>query len=684
MKQKNFKFLYSNRDLSWLDFNTRVLEQTLRNDRTIADKLDFLAISASNLDEFFMVRVASVLSAIKNNYTSSDFSGFTPKEQIAKIFSKIREFLKKQYKIFLKEILKSLEKEKIFFMKPEELKNKDFKKVNNYFNNTLYPVLTPLAVDKTRPFPALENKSLNIVVKLKKGKKSEFKILKIPKILPRFLKINDEKQKKIIMLEDVIIKNLSKLFKDYEIQLASVFRITRDAGFDINKPSEDLALEIKKSIKKRNRGALVKLEISKKSDYKTTKFLRDVLKIKKYQTFKIEGPIDLTFLFDFSKIDELRTLKLLPTLPTDPPSEFCKYKDIFKAIKKQDRLLFHPFESFNPVINFLKQAAKDKNVLAIKQTLYRVSNNSPIVDALMRSAKNGKQVTVLVELQARFDEENNIAWAKKLEQSGCHVIYGASGLKTHCKILLVVRKEKNKIKRYVHFSTGNYNEATAKTYTDISFFTKKESFVKDASLLFNSLTSGLEKTKYKKLVVSPFDLRLFLKKMIKNEIKNKKKGLPASIVIKVNSLSDYKIIKEFYNASNQGVNVQLIVRGICCLVPGIKGLSENITVTSIVGQCLEHSRIFKFENNKNPKIFLGSADLMPRNLDKRVEILFPIESKIMKKRILNLLEIILKDSANSKIKTSNSGYKIKFHKKNKALNSHTELSKISKKDFLKK
>lgn len=648
---------YNNRELSWLDFNFRVLEEAFRKDNPVLERAKFLAISASNLDEFFMVRVAGIMAQISSGYKKKDPAGLTPKQQLEKINEKTREFLNKQYQCFKKSLKPALVKKNIIFLEIKDLDSTQKKFVDTYFDKIIFPVLTPLAVDKSRPFPLLTNKSLNLAIRLYKDGKTNFALVQVPAILPRFLELpsNDDK-KYFILIENIIIEKLQLLFEMHKIKAYCQFRITRDSDLEIDEEAADLLAEVQRSIKKRKRGEPVRLELLKGCDKKTKEFLVKMLSIKESDIYELPGPIDLTFLMKFSQLKGLGKLRFEPIAPLDPPADFFGCNSVFEAIAQHDRLVHHPYESFNAVVQFVREAAQDKHVLAIKQTLYRVSGNSPIIDALMRAAENGKQVTVLVELKARFDEENNVAWAKKLEQAGCHVIYGVYGLKTHCKVLLVVRQEDDGIKRYLHLATGNYNDSTAKIYTDLGFFTCRESFGADASSLFNTLTGYSRPPEYGKLIVAPQKMRSFFEKMIENEIQNAEKGLPAEIIMKMNSLVDEEIIRWLYRASNVGVKIELIVRGICCLVPGLAGASENITVRSIVGQFLEHSRIYKFCCAGTPQIFIGSADLMPRNLDKRVEVVFPIDDEQLKLRIDQILSIMLNDTTNARIQQPNMEY----------------------------
>lgn len=654
--RKEKKVLYNNRELSWLDFNARVLEEAFKKENPVMERLKFLAISASNLDEFFMVRSATVFEQFSLNCKKEDPAGLTPRQQQNKVILKSKEFLERQYFCWENSIKKALKEEGIRFLAISELTELQRKKVDQYFDKIIFPVLTPLAVDRSRPFPLLANKSLNIAVKLEKHGKFNFAIVQVPGILPRFLEMPAKTGREFIFLEDVIMGKLTTLFELHNIKTCFPFRVTRNADFDLDDGRGNLMIAVQNSIKKRKRGNPVRLEILKGCDISTKRFLVDMLDVAKEDIYEVPGPIDFTFLSKFASLEGFEHLCFEKLVPRNPPRDFLGYSDYFEAIRDKDRLVHHPYESFDAVLNFIRQAANDKNVLAIKQTLYRVSGNSPIIEALMKAAENGKQVTVLLELKARFDEENNINWAKKLEKAGCHVIYGLSGLKTHCKILLVVRKEDEGIKRYIHMATGNYNDSTAKIYTDIGFFTCKESYGEDASFLFNFLTGYSRTPEYNKMVVAPYTMREFFTKMIEGEIENAQNSRPSGIIMKLNSLVDLEMIRLLYKASKAGVKIQLIVRGICCLVPGVKDVSENISVISIVGRFLEHSRIYKFCCAGEPKIFIGSADLMPRNLDRRVELVFPIEEEDLKDRVSKILEVMLSDTTNARVQLSDTSY----------------------------
>ena len=672
---------YLNRELSWLDFNSRVLEEAFEKENPIMERVKFLSITESNLDEFFMVRVAGVMDKMHSKADDKDASGMTSAQLFPELTEKIHHFVKKQYSCLHRSIIPALKKCRLRFLKIKELNKTQKQTVDEYFDKFLFPVLTPLAVDTSRPFPLLANRSLNIAVRLVNNSGEDiFAIVQVPSILDRFIEVSSENGRAFVMLEDIIISRLSDLFELYEIQACCPFRITRDSDLDIDEDADDLLVEIEQSLKKRQRGDPVRIEIISKCDEALKKFLIDMLDIDYEIMHEVSGPLDLTFLNKFANIKNIPDeFKFKPITPVNPPADFFGYDDMFEAIREKDRMVHHPYESFESVIKFVNQAANDKDVLAIKQTLYRVSGNSPIVAALIKAAENGKQVTVLVELKARFDEENNISWAKKLEKAGCHVIYGLAGLKTHCKILLVVRREQDSIRRYLHMGTGNYNDITARFYTDIGMFTCNEKFGEDASSLFNVITGYSTPPVYNKMKVAPTGLRSFFENMIKRETENAQKGLPSGITAKINSLVDPDIISLLYKASQAGVKITLIVRGICCLVPDIKGISENITVHSIVGQLLEHSRIFIFENGGQPEIYMGSADWMQRNLDKRVELVFPIESPDLIERSFKIIDTLKKDILNTRVQKSDTTYELLDRRGKKVHNSQREFSDMAKK-----
>lgn len=641
---------FTNRELSWLAFNKRVLSEAKDNHLLLMERLKFLSITASNLDEFFMVRVASLKDQVNAGYTKKDIAGMTSKEQIDAILKETHKFTTAQYNTYNRSFLPSLKKNGLKIVTEfEKLTEEQADYVDNYFQKEVFPVLTPMAVDSSRPFPLIRNRSLNIGALLMDKKKKgtiDFATVQVPSVLPRVVTIptDGDNCTTVILLEQIIEKNIQKLFLNYKVLCQAPFRVMRNADLSIDEDeAADLLIEIEKQLKKRQWGEAIRLEVEDNIDKRLLKTLRKELNLSEDAIFKINGPLDLTFLmkvYDIEGFDHLKEPKYTP----QQPKMLDASRDLFEQIREHDILLHHPYETFDPVVNFVKKAASDPNVLAIKQTLYRVSSHSPIIASLAQAAENGKQVSVLVELKARFDEENNIVWAKKLEKAGCHVIYGLVGLKTHSKITLVVRKEEDGIRRYVHLGTGNYNDSTAKLYTDMGMFTSKTRYGEDATAVFNMLSGYSEPLVWNKLSLAPLWLRGKFLSLIEREKEHAKNGRTARIIAKMNSLCDPGIIEALYDASEAGVEIDLIVRGICCLRAGIKGLSEHIRVRSIVGTFLEHSRIFYFENNGNAEYYMGSADWMPRNLDKRVEILFPVEDPILQEEIYHILHMQLSDT----------------------------------------
>lgn len=641
---------FTNRELSWLAFNKRVLSEAKDNHLPLMERLKFLSITASNLDEFFMVRVASLKDQVNAGYTKKDIAGMTSKEQIDAILKETHKFTTAQYNTYNRSFLPSLKKNGLKIVTEfEKLTEEQADYVDKYFQKEVFPVLTPMAVDSSRPFPLIRNRSLNIGALLMDKKKKgtiDFATVQVPSVLPRVVTIptDGDNCTTVILLEQIIEKNIQKLFLNYRVLCQAPFRVMRNADLSIDEDeAADLLIEIEKQLKKRQWGEAIRLEVEDNIDKRLLKTLRKEFDLSEDAIFKINGPLDLTFLmkvYDIEGFDHLKEPKYIP----QQPKMLDASRDLFEQIREHDILLHHPYETFDPVVNFVKKAASDPNVLAIKQTLYRVSSHSPIIASLAQAAENGKQVSVLVELKARFDEENNIVWAKKLEKAGCHVIYGLVGLKTHSKITLVVRKEEDEIRRYVHLGTGNYNDSTAKLYTDMGMFTSKTRYGEDATAVFNMLSGYSEPLVWNKLSLAPLWLRGKFLSLIEREKEHAKNGRPARIIAKMNSLCDPGIIEALYDASEAGVEIDLIVRGICCLRAGIKGLSEHIRVRSIVGTFLEHSRIFYFENNGNAEYYMGSADWMPRNLDKRVEILFPVEDPILQEEIYHILHMQLSDT----------------------------------------
>lgn len=646
---------YVNRELSWLEFNYRVLEEARDKTTPLFDRLKFLSITASNLDEFFMVRVASLKDMVHAGYTKTDIAGMTPSEQLTSISAKTHELVDQQQKTYNRSLVPLLKQNGLRIIGcHESLTKHEAAYVDQYFEELIYPVLTPMAVDSSRPFPLIHNKSLNIaaLVKNKKGEgELDFAMVRVPNSLTRVIVIPQERCDKdgtsattVIYLEEVIERNIDKLFLNYDIVCSHPFRVMRNADLGIDEDeAEDLLKEIEKQLKKRQWGEAIRLEIEEKADRRLLKILKKELQVTSDEIYEISGPLDLTVLMKMYGLPGFDSLKAPEYTPQQVPA-LMNDDDIFTNIVKGDILLSHPFETFAPVVNFIIKAARDPDVLAIKQTLYRVSGNSPIIAALAEAANNGKQVSVLVELKARFDEENNILWAKMLEKAGCHVIYGLLGLKTHSKITLIVRKEEDGIRRYVHLGTGNYNDSTAKLYTDCGIFTCDRQIGEDATAVFNMLSGYSEPLGWNKLSLAPLWLRGKFLRLIQRETKNARNGKPSGIIAKMNSLCDKEIIANLYEASCAGVKIDLIIRGTCCLKAGIPDLSENITVHSIIGNFLEHSRIFLFENGGEQRIFMGSADWMPRNLDRRVEILFPVEDQKLKERLIHYLEVQLEDN----------------------------------------
>lgn len=657
MNYENGSRTYINREISWLDFNFRVLEEAEDKTIPIMERLKFLAITASNLDEFFMVRMSGLLDQIAVGYDKEDPAGIKPKGQIKKLSEVCHRMVEAQYRCLNESLVPEMKNLGIQFLKVENMSEDQTLYVEDYFNEVVFPVVTPMAVDNSRPFPLLSNKSLNLAVWVDVDGEKKIAVLQVPGVIDRYLKLPGDTLD-FILLEDVIRAHIQRFFKGNPVMGVHAFRLTRNGDLAIDEDeAEDLLIEIERSIRKRKWGAPVRLEYESGMDDELLRFFRDKLDLHKNDIYEIRGPLDPTLWMKFSFDELMEPWRQKARLP-QPAEDFIGFEDnVFEAIRKKDALVHHPYESFDPVVNFVNQAARDDKVLAIKQTLYRVSAASPIIEALIRAAENGKQVTVLVELKARFDEENNIIWAKRLERAGCHVIYGLVGLKIHCKTILVVRKEDDGIKRYVHLGTGNYNDSTAKLYTDIGYFTCRDSFGADVSALFNLLTGYANEPKWKKIAVAPGNMRTFFIRAIDGEIKSAQRGEKAQIIAKMNSLVDEGIINKLYEASQNGVEVILIVRGICCLRSGVSGLSENITVISIVGTFLEHSRVFYFHDGGAKRYYLSSADWMPRNLNRRVETLFPIVDKDLKEKLDSIFDIMLSDNVKMRIQNPDGSYR---------------------------
>lgn len=648
---------FYNRELSWLKFNLRVLKEAMVKETPLLERLKFIAISASNLDEFFMVRVAGLWSNFDSGVEKRDASGMSVHEQLVAISQAAHEQVRTQTKSLIA-LMAEMDAVKLHFRRVKDLSELGKDWLEEYYREVVFPVLTPMAVDASRPFPFLANKTLNLAVELIKADgEHSMGLIQVPSVLDRIVEVEPEGKRTFVFLEDIIASHCHDLFKGCHILDMVSFRVTRDSDLDLEEDdSVDLMKEVEESLRKRKRGAAVRLEIFKTNNNRIKKFLEENLDVTEMEVYEINGPLDPTCFFKFIGMKGMWPWLYEPFVP-QRPLELPDDSDLFAAIRENDILLHHPYESFDPVVKLVSDAADDPQVLAIKQTLYRVSGNSPIVAALARAAENGKQVTVLVELKARFDEENNILWARRLEKAGCHVIYGLVGLKTHAKIILIVRKEDNGIKRYLHLGTGNYNDSTAKLYTDLGLMTANDEFGSDASAFFNLLSGYSEPPVWNKLVMAPLGLREKIYALIDNEIAMVRGGREGHIIAKMNSLIDQLVIQKLYEASAAGVHIDLIVRGICGLRTGIEGISDNITVRSIVGRQLEHSRIFWFANGGEEQLYLSSADWMPRNLNDRVELFFPVETEEHIHRIKALLDLYLRDNVGAHMMQSNGSYR---------------------------
>ncbi len=655
--------LYINRELSWLRFNHRVLEEALDERHPLLERIKFLAIFANNLDEFFMIRVSGLRRQLAAGVLEAPPDGMTPTEQLAAIRRELLPELTRQSDCWHYDLLPKLREAGIKVLRYDGLKRKQRKLLRRYFEQEIFPVLTPLAFDPGHPFPHISNLSINLAVVINDPLHGErFARLKVPGTFPRLLRIPSEEtadeyqslglaeatSNNFVWLEEVVGANLDMLFPGIEVVAAYPFRITRDADPEIEQDeAADLLTAIQESVRMRHFGSAVRLEVDSTMPERVRDILVTNLGLAPYQVYTADGPIGMADLMELTRIDrpDLRDRPFQPAVPPPLSTE----ESAFSAIHRRNILLYHPYDSFAPVVDFIREAARDPDVLAIKQTLYRVGPNSPIVAALMEARENGKQVAVLVELKARFDEENNIVWAQALERAGVHVVYGLLGLKTHAKICLVVRRERDGITRYVHMSTGNYNGVTARIYTDIGYFTCDPAIGDDVSDLFNALTGYSHRDEYRKLLVAPGEMRQQILDRIEREIKRHRQHGDGYLAFKMNALVDKSCIQALYRASQAGVKVDLQVRGICCLRPGVPGVSENITVTSIVGRFLEHPRIFYFRNDGEEEILLGSADLMPRNLDRRVEQLFPIEDPNLREALRDhILGVHLKDNVQAR------------------------------------
>ena len=648
---------FYNRELSWLKFNLRVLKEAMGKETPLLERLKFIAISASNLDEFFMVRVAGLWSNFDSGVETRDASGMAAHELLVASSQAAHEQVRTQTRSLIA-LMAEMDAVKLHFRRVKDLSELGKDWLEEYYREVVFPVLTPMAVDASRPFPFLANKTLNLAVELIKADgEHSMGLIQVPSVLDRIVEVEPEGKRTFVFLEDIIASHCHDLFKGCHILDMVSFRVTRDSDLDLEEDdSVDLMKEVEESLRKRKRGAAVRLEIFKTNNNRIKKFLEENLDVTEMEVYEINGPLDPTCFFKFIGMKGMWPWLYEPFVP-QRPLELPDDSDLFAAIRENDILLHHPYESFDPVVKLVSDAADDPQVLAIKQTLYRVSGNSPIVAALARAAENGKQVTVLVELKARFDEENNILWARRLEKAGCHVIYGLVGLKTHAKIILIVRKEDNGIRRYLHLGTGNYNDSTAKLYTDLGLMTANDEFGSDASAFFNLLSGYSEPPVWNKLVMAPLGLREKIYALSDNEMAMVRAGREGHIIAKMNSLIDQPVIQKLYEASAAGVHIDLIVRGICGLRTGIEGISDNITVRSIVGRQLEHSRIFWFANGGEEQLYLSSADWMPRNLNDRVELFFPVETEEHIHRIKALLDLYLRDNVGAHMMQSNGTYR---------------------------
>ncbi len=660
-KYKDPRFFF-NRDLSWVEFNRRVLEEALDPSLPLLEKVKFISIFHTNLDEFYMIRVSGLKEQVAADVLEPSIDGLTPREQLRKIENCIKPMLDQVFDLWLNQVVPELRKNNIDICDYSSLNENEKNRLTEYFKKEIYPVLTPLAFDPGRPFPYISNLSLSLAILVRKPNgENHFARVKVPSILPRLLRIdkilypdrkiqtNGNFSARFLWLGDLIRANLHLLFPGMEIIEAHRFRITRDTDIELQEDeADDLLSVIEENIRLRRFGKVVRLEVADKMPEFMLETLMENLQITADDVHVLEGPLGLSDIMSLYDLP-LHQHKFKPYYPVIPKA-FDEDEDIFTVLKQRDILLHHPYHSFSPVIDFIKEASVDPDVLAIKQTLYRVGPNSPIIKCLMEAAERGKQVAVLVELKARFDEENNIFWARELEKVGVHVVYGLVGLKTHAKMTLVVRKETEGVKRYVHLSTGNYNAVTAKIYTDLGYFTDNEDICTDVADIFNYLTGYSKQTDFKRLIVAPINMRDKFLSKINREIENVKAGGEGKLIFKLNSVVDPALISAMYEASSAGVNIKLIVRGICCLVPGVNGLSENIEVVSIVGRYLEHSRVYYFYNNGEEEIYLSSADFMQRNLDRRVEIAFPVMDQKLKDEInRTLIRASIKDNIKSRI-----------------------------------
>jgi polyphosphate kinase len=654
--------LYINRDLSWLAFNKRVLEEAQDPSVPMLERLKFVAIFSSNLDEFFMVRVGGVQQKVQANIpTGSGADHMPPRVQLEHLRRTTRELVADQYKVLVTDLLPALAARGIVIRTSAELREPELAHVRSAFRREIFPVLTPLSTDPAHPFPHLLNKSLNLAVTLRRPNDADplYAVVQVPGVLPRFLPLPPAEGAPghaFFALEDAIRLHLTELFPGLEVVSAAAFRVTRDSEYELDDEVDDLLEEIEAHVRARRRGHPVRLEIDAGAAADVPQFLTEGLKLNPADVYTIPGPLDLTGLFQLLGVPGFADLRDAPFTPAAVPA-FAQAVAPWPAIRARDVLVFHPFESFAPVVDFIEHAAADDRVLAIKQTLYRTSSDSPIVRALQRAADRGKQVTAVVELKARMDEERNILWARELEKAGVHVVFGFVGLKTHCKVALVVRREEDgSFRRYVHLATGNYNPQTARVYTDLGLFTCNSDLAEDATLLFNHLTASTALPPMRKLLVAPSRLQNQIIEKIDREAAHQKAGRAARLLFKVNGLLEPAVVKALYRASQAGVKIDIACRGICSLRPGVPGVSDTIRVISVVDRFLEHSRIFYFENGGASEVYVGSADLMDRNLSRRVEVVFPIEQPDLKQRVIDLLKTTLADNVKARVLSADGSY----------------------------
>jgi len=656
---------YLNRELSWLEFNARVLEEAADPSNPLLERLKFAAIFSSNLDEFFEVRVAGLQQQLYAGIEPQDYGadGLGPVEQLARIEARVHALVAEQHRLLDAEIMPGLAAAGIQRVALDSLEPAEREYLDRLFAREIYPVLTPLAIDPGHPFPHVHNKSLNIVLLVENVDSGQqlYGVVQVPALLDRVVALPGSgplERLRYVLLEEIIAAHLGDLFGGFRVLAHTVFRVTRNTDLVINEDeAEDLLQTIEETLRQRILGEAVRLEILSSGDARFAQMLMGALDLREADVYRVNGPVDLTALMALHRSEGFRNLRDESLLPRQSPA-FASGKNPFDVIRNQDVLVHHPYESFGAVVDFIDRAADDPQVLAIKQTLYRTSGASPIISALARAAQNGKQVTALVELKARFDEENNIVWARELEQAGVHVVYGIVGLKTHCKAALVVRREKSGLRRYVHLSTGNYNPTTARTYTDLGLFTANPDFGEDVSEMFNLLTGYSQRRRWRKLLVAPVELRERVIELIERERRHAEAGQPAHIIVKMNALVEVSVIDALYRASQAGVVIDLVIRGICCLRAGLSGVSEKIRVVSIVDRFLEHSRLFYFSNAGNPEVFLASADWMPRNFFRRIEVMFPVEDAQLKARIVDrILPTILGDNVKARVQNPDGSYR---------------------------